>query len=134
MIKKQDLVKVRRYIAEVDKNYILATWLNGLRYGSSRFRQIESRFYFNTYNKLLNEILENPETEISIICFKDDPEVILAYAVFKADTLHWAFTKPAWRNLGFAKSIIPPSLKKVTHLTEKAKAYLPLGVTYEPLL
>lgn len=129
---KKDLVAIRKFDPETDINFIFSTWLKGLRFGNDWFLAIDSQTYFHNYQKVIEAIIAKPQTTIPIACFKEDPGVILAYAVLTGDKLHWAFTKPAWRQMGLAKSIIPKTLKTVTHLTKIGRAMLPAGVTFDP--
>lgn len=120
---KQTLVSIRDYQNE-DENFIFATWLQGLWHGNDWFREIDHDTYFSTYRKIIQSLLKRPSVSIKIACLKDDPSVILSYAVSEGETLHFIFTKEAWRKNGIATMLIPKNLSWVTHLTPAARAIL----------
>ena len=106
-----------------DKSFIFATWLRGLRYGNEFFAAIHKATYFRNYHAILEKLLTSGVT-IKVACLKEDPSVILAYSVFKGPRLDWVFVKAAWRGIGLAKSIIPPTIEKVSHLTKVGRSIL----------
>lgn len=118
-VEKSDLVAIR-YAAEEDRNFILATWLRGLYYGDTWFREVPKEIFMTEYHKILNNILASPNTKIYVACLIDDPDVILGYAVTNQaeTTLSWVFVKSAWRGIGIAKGLMPKSITSVTHLTK----------------
>jgi hypothetical protein len=69
------------------------------------------------YHKVINYLIDKKTINIRVACLKDDPTVILGYAIFEGDTLHWVFIKKSWRNIGLAKDLVPKDIKIVTHLT-----------------
>lgn len=117
MIDKTNLVTVRD-ATPGDRNFILATWLRGLRFGNDWFRIIPSDIYFTAYHAYIEAILAKPNTTVKIACLKDDTEVVLGYAVYTGDRLDWVFVKQAWRAIGLAKSLVPQSITSVSHLTK----------------
>jgi hypothetical protein len=120
---KTDLIAIRPGVLG-DKNFILATWLRGLRYGNDWFEAIDPDFYFKHYNAVLEHILTRPDAAIMVACLKDDPEVILGYSVFSGTRLDWVFVKKNWRAIGIAKSLIPPNIEVVSHLTRTGVSLL----------
>lgn len=89
------------------------------------------------YHKVLEKFLDNPRVTITVACLKDDPAVILGYSVAHVSNtgdqvLDWAFVKKAWRQIGIAKSLVPPNLKFVSHITKIGRAIKPPGVVYNP--
>lgn len=116
---KSELVAIRDYL-ESDKNFIFSTWLRGLYHGDSWFSEIPKDIFMKHYHKFIEYLLNHANTTVKVACLKDDPEVILGYAVLnKEDTLlHWVFCKSAWRNIGIAKSLVSQSVNTVTHLTK----------------
>lgn len=107
-----------RDVTASDLPFIYPTWLKGLRYGNSWFEAIDQGVYFAAYKLVIQRLLDTSTTKV--VCMADDPEIILAYAVYSQDqkTLHWAFTKDAWRNFGFQRQIVPATVTSVSHLTE----------------
>mgnify|MGYP006270041487 CR=1 FL=1 len=123
-----------RDLLEWDVNFIYQTWLKGLYYGSDFWKQMKGDTYYSTYKRLIERILVTPGTKVKIACLKEDPEVVIGYAVYTGDTLHWAFVKPQWRKMGIAKAIIPDTIKKVTHLTKVGKSLKPKAWEFNPFL
>lgn len=133
MLQKSDLVSVRDYLPG-DRNFILATWLRGLRYGNEWFEAVDQKIYFDFYNKVIEIILNRPDTQVKVACLKDDPEVILGYSVYTGGVLHWVFVKKAWRSIGIMKSLLPEGIVAVSHLTTVGKSILRRhpGVVFNP--
>lgn len=137
MIDKANLVEIRDF-RESDKHFIFSTFLRGLYYGDSWFSLIPKTVFMTKYHKVLEHIMNSPNTKVSVACLKDDPEVILGYAMLDAtgSTLHWVFCKKAWRSIGIAKSLVPDSISNVTHLTKTGKSILSTkpNVQFNPFL
>jgi GNAT superfamily N-acetyltransferase len=100
-----------------DTGFIYSTWLRGLRYGNSWFAETDREAYYKAYHKFIEDILARPAVFVTVACLKDDPETILGYSVHSSDKLHWVHVKKNWRGIGIAKSLIPDTVKSVTHLT-----------------
>lgn len=117
-MEKIKLVAIREGLPE-DRNFILATFLRGLYYGQSWFSEIPKDIFMKEYHKVAEHILAKPDTQVSIACLAEDPEVILGYALTSKDgsVIHFLFVKSAWRGIGIGKSLIPSSVKYATHLT-----------------
>lgn len=133
---KADLVTIRPYRPS-DLNFILATWLRGLRYGNEFFGAIESDAYFKTYHAVIEAMLGRPDTKVSVACLKDDEEVILGYAVVhKGHILDWVHVKTPWRHIGLAKNLVSDMLliTTATHLTKTGANILKKypGVVFNP--
>lgn len=110
---KKDLISIRK-IAEADKNFIYSTWLDGVYYGNDLYKTADKIQFKNKYKKFLYKVMENSKTEVQIACLKDDPDIILGYAVFEGSTLHFVYVKAAWRKIGLAKDLIPKDLKNIS--------------------
>lgn len=118
-VSRSSLVTVRQFVP-ADYNFIISTWLKGLRYGNEWFGMIEQKTYYEHQHMVIEKILEDPGTNIKVACLKADPEVILAYSILRKDdtVLDWTFCKSAWRGIGLAKSLVPLTVKTVTHVTK----------------
>lgn len=107
-----------------DKNFIMATWLKGLRHGNDWYSLIDQKAYFEVYPKVIESILASSYTEVRIACLRSDPEVILGYIVVdgkdpaQPTRAHWIFVKKAWRGIGIARLLTPTTITTVTHLTK----------------
>lgn len=102
-----------------DWNFVLATFLRGLYYGDTWFKEIPKAIFMAAYHTVIERLLTKPGVYIKVACLKDDPEVILGYAILadSGNTVHWVFCKSAWRKIGIAKSLVPETAKVATHLT-----------------
>lgn len=116
---KSDLFTIRESV-EGDKNFILATILRGLYYGESWFSEIPKARFMSEYHKVVEFLLNKPTTAVLVACLKDDPEIILGYAILtpSANIVHFVFCKKAWRNIGIAKALVPSNVTTATHLTK----------------
>lgn len=127
-IQKTDLVTIRQGV-ETDNNFILASWLRGLYYGDSWYRDIPKDIFMKNYHKVLTAVLCRESTIVLIACLKEDPDVILGYSVTHSKdnntVLDWVFVKSAWRNIGIGRSLVPTNMNSVTHLSKVGKALLP---------
>jgi hypothetical protein len=122
-IQKKDLVAVRDWVPG-DRNFILSTWLKGLRYGNEWFEAIDSKVYFDFYHKVIETILAHPLTTVKVACLADDSDVILGYSVSTGPCLNWAFVKKEWRSIGIGRDLVSKEITTVTHLTSLGKSIL----------
>lgn len=136
----KELMEIRNFNA-ADINFIFATWLNGLYYGNTWPKEMTENKagFFKTYQEVVRGILSKATVKVRIACLKDDPEVILGYAVMEPHEsgviLHWCFVKPVWRKLGIAKELIPQDqITAITHQTKLGKALKPKAWRYDPFL
>lgn len=130
---QKDLVSFRPH-AESDKNFIYATWLRGLYYGSEFFREMNQNQFFAIYQTLLDRLLSKPGLTIQVACLKEDSDVILGYAAFEPGILHFVFVKDVWRKMGIAKDLVPESIRITTHLTKVGRSLKPVTWTFNPFL
>ena len=133
---KSDLIAIRSVRPE-DMNFIYASWLRGLYYGDSVFSLVPKQIFMSNYHKVLDFLLKSNNTEITVACLKDDPEVILGYAVLSKNprTLHYVFVKKQWRSIGIAKGLIPGDINVATHFTKVGFSIMnKKGWTYNPFI
>lgn len=128
-----------------DRNFIFATWLRGLYYGDSWFTKIPKPIFMENYHRVIERILDQPNTHVKVACLADDPDVILGYSVYRqikvddadVNVLDWVFIKSAWRKIGIGKKLTPENLRAFTHLTKLAgdiiKVKIP-GLIFNPFL
>lgn len=137
MLDKRNLI-VTRPAVSADKNFILATWLRGLYYGSSLFQDIPKDVFMVNYHAFLTKLIAGPNQIIQVACLKDDPDTILGYAAYRSaagiNVLDYVFVKSAWRRIGIAKSLVPQPVHVVTHLTKVGKSLLTKEMVYNPFL
>lgn len=136
------LLNVRRG-EENDRNFIMATWLRGLYYGNSWFKEIDKDIFMANYHSIITNVLESPNTLIQVAVLNEDTDVILGYSIighlkFRKNVygrvLHWVFVKDAWRRLGIAKSLVPDDIDAATHLTAIGKQLKPKSMIFNPFL
>jgi L-amino acid N-acyltransferase YncA len=138
-LEKSSLVTLRAGNAN-DRNFILATWLRGLYYGDTWFREIPKAIFMENYHNILERVLDAGKVEVVVACLKEDPEVILGYSVLSRfnsqPVVHWVFVKAAWRKIGIAKSLIPKDTRYVTHLTKVGLSLIRRnpGIDFNPFL
>lgn len=134
-MEKKDLVTVRD-MQPGDRNFIFATWLRGLYYGNSFFGEMPKDAFMKHYHDVLEKLLTRPTPWVRVACLKDDPEVILGYAIGRVWpgelSLDWIFVKSPWRKIGIAKSLVPPGVTTITHLTKVGKALKPSAWVFNP--
>lgn len=104
-----------------DINFILSTWLMGIYYGNSWFREIDKDVFMAHYHDVIVNILNTKTTKVELIALKEDEDTVLGYSVIshahQKPVLHWVFVKKAWRNLGIAKRLVDEEIDICTHMT-----------------
>lgn len=128
-----NLVEIRNGVI-ADSDLIYATWLRPLYYDNDLFSEIGRDQYFKTYPKIIEKILERPAIWVRIACLKEDPDVILGYAVLEKDMLHWIYVKKAWRELGLAKKLVPPYIVQFSHATNLGLKLKPKDWIFNPFI
>lgn len=126
-----NLIKNRVGVLD-DRDFIYATWLRPFFYDNDYIGEIDRETYFEKYSKVIEFILKDSETQVTIACLKDDEEIILGYSVSKRNMLHWVYVKKAWRELGIGKSLVPRGTDTVTHLTELGRMVKPKDWKFDP--
>lgn len=103
-----DNLKIRG-LEDQDTDYILASWLRHYHNNSYFCKKIKKDVYYPRHEKIIKRILAHPATEVHVACNKDIPEVILSYLVLERaekPTLHFTYTKDAFRNIGLANELV----------------------------
>lgn len=133
---KSDLIAMRGFLPD-DQNLILATWLRGLYYSDTWYSEIPKSVFMKEYHEVLLKLLASPNTEIKIACLKEDPYVVLGYAVYSSphSALHWVYIKKNWRGIGLAKDLTPSSINTATHTTKVGLSVMKKkGISFNPFL
>jgi len=89
-----------------DKNFILATWLKGQRWGSQHYSWVPQDLYFDKYGPKIIEILKTPGVDIRIACDQEIPTWIAGYSIFKDHELYWIHVRKDYRGKGIAKLLL----------------------------
>lgn len=95
----------------------MATWLRGQRYGHPYFKAIDRKAYFAKYQGYINSLLQNPQVRVEVACLADEPEIILAYAVYAPGCVIWAYTKKPWRGKGLQKKLLKGDFRAFSGLS-----------------
>ncbi len=84
----------------------------------------------------MEAILDDFETTVKVAHLRDDPDVILGYAVYKNNRLDWVHVKKSWRNIGLANDLLPKDFSTVSHISTVGLAILRKtpGVRFNPFL
>lgn len=113
-----------RKATAADRNFIFATWLRGLYYGDTWFNRISKPIFMENYHKIIERLIDNPNTVVRVACLADDNDVILGYSVSRilnfgnnVAVVDWVFVKSAWRKIGIGKKLLPDQARACTHLT-----------------
>lgn len=114
-----------------DKNFIYATWLKGIYYGSW-CKEMDKEAFFSNYPRAIERIIANGT--VVVACLNSDKSVIIGYAIVRPNTLDYIFVKDAWRRQGIAASLLKGlSFTTYTHTTELGrKLAKKLKLTYNP--
>lgn len=88
-----------------DLAFIYATWVDSFRYDSCLGKSCRNQVFFPEYNKIVDSILQHPDTKVLVAQKPDEIDVIYGYLVYQGKSFHYAFTKEAFRKWGIAKSL-----------------------------
>lgn len=115
-------VVMLRLGVETDHPFVFGTWLRGLYYGNSFFRQIEKNEFMQNYSRVIQNVLFKPGVILRVACLRDEEDVICGYSLseelLQFQILHWIHIKPEWRKLGIAEDLIPEQTNVVTHVVD----------------
>ena len=100
-----------------DTNFILSAWIKSSYANITGYRE-----KYSAYHKGLESIIKRKYEDGSIIpvvaCLDSDPDFILGFAVFGTDyTLHYCFTKEAFKKLGVCKGLLAYIYKNKKEIT-----------------
>lgn len=136
-LQKKNLISIRDFYP-ADFNFIISTWLKGAYLGNNFYQLIDKKSYYQNYDPAVKRILQRKTTEVKVCCLKEDPGVILGYAVLEKrdiDILHWVFVKFVWRGIGIMKDLLEPyDIKATTHLTQRFIKTKPKRIKFDPFL
>lgn len=130
------LIVTRPWNLDTDKAFVLSTWLRGAYYGDSWFSLIPKDRFMQAYEPFLQKLLDTPGVDVTVACLAEDPDVLIGYVVHTNTVVHWMFVKKSWRKIGVAKSLLPPRVSCVSHLTSLGKKLLPKlpGAVFDPFI
>jgi hypothetical protein len=119
-----------------DAGFIFDSWLNSFRDYNPEAREVPKRIYFEMHRALLRELLER--ANVVVACGRETPEVILGWAAFEADSLHYLYVKSLYRGFDVTALLleaVPSSCRWFTHRTPKLqRVAAQRGLTFNPYL
>lgn len=91
-----------------DINYVINTWLRSYKEHSTWnvIRSMPNKEYNIRYRNIILSILSIPTVTLSIITPSEDPSIIIGYAVYETNTLHYIHIRKEFQKLGLAKHLI----------------------------
>lgn len=110
--------------SELPKEYepmVFARWLRSFRYGNRAMRNIHSGSFFKAYHGHVEELLAKPDSVVRLAVLSDDQDVVLGFSVCRESVLDYVHVQKDHRNQGIAKSLVPKSIKFITHMTNIAQ-------------
>jgi len=99
-------------------NVVFAKWLRSFRQGNDYVKLASPAKYYEAYHIYIERILRSPKTTIRFAVLTEDRDVILGFSVFQSNILHYVHVQKEVRKQGIARSLIPPSIDTITHLTK----------------
>lgn len=89
------------------KSLIYATWLRSYHSASLRTKTIPKDTFFREHHKVIDRILDRPETKVRLAVMPDDPSVVFGWAVTEGpDVVHYVYVKPSFRKYGIARALL----------------------------
>lgn len=105
-------VITREFRPATDSGMIFSTWRNSAYYGTSPPPRESGADFFRNLTKRINELLW--DATVRIACLQDDHNIIIGYSVCTGDHLEWVYVKPAYRECGIAKELVPSTVLTYT--------------------
>jgi hypothetical protein len=87
-----------------DESFVYSTWLKSLYHRSKLFNEVPADVFYANYHKHVEHLLR--VSTVRVACLTEDQDVILGWAAYNKNTLHYAFTKQVWRSQGIQKKIL----------------------------
>jgi hypothetical protein len=99
-------------------NLIRSSWLRSYKYGNEYFKLIDNDAYFTKYHNFVSQMLTRPNVKIRLAVLSDDVDVCLGWSVVQDDSiLQYVYVQKDYRKIGIGKSLVPPTIDTITHLT-----------------
>ncbi len=114
-------VKIRDFDPDKDQAFIYASWRNAAYYGSDE-RDDDAKGFFKRQTVFIRDVLK--KATVLIACVEDAPEVLLGYAVFTGNHLHWVYVKLEFRARGIGAALVPKDIETVSPYLTKIGAVI----------
>ena len=110
------MIKIRTFKPE-DYNFIITTWAKS-QYSDGPGAKEHYKLFHKGIADFFNKNLQSDDLIIYVAHTQDDEDFILGYAVFGNDyTLHYCFTKGAFKKMGIAKTLLNHFYKSKKQIT-----------------
>jgi hypothetical protein len=126
-----------RNVREDDLPHIYSTWIKSMRYGSMLGKSCRGGLFSSEYTQVIDYILNEDDSDITVACHKEDPHVVFGYLVYQPDALHFAYVKQEFRKFGILKSLIEESgfkLNKLPCFTHRTLCLKQITAKYPDLI
>jgi len=112
------LVKVLiRPFKPEDANFIISTWIKSSYSNATGYREKQST-YHKGLEHLIKKKYEAGELMPYVACLEGDEDLLLGFAVYGNDyTLHYCYTKEAFKRQGICKALLSFMLRNKTEIT-----------------
>lgn len=128
-----DRLMIRDHHEQTDNPYILKSWLRQM-YQTKPWCDSKKRLFYPHASDFVNSVVQAKCTRVLVICPKDDPEFIAAWAVFwklqSCTVLWWLHVRDIWRNRGIMKYIIDSTPKPAAYVLTRSHFGVDLGNKY----
>lgn len=132
----KDVTIVLRTADLNDQGFVMATWLNGMRYGNWQFEQIPKDYYFKGYAEHIKKILMMPNTKIVVAVLQHDPRIIIGYMVHTGAAAHFIYVKNDFRHHGIGRLMFNTvHITTCTSTTKIGKSLIKkIGLQFNPFM
>lgn len=108
-----------------DHNFVLATMLRAIKYGSDYFRAMDRTSYFKGFSTHIRRLLNGPG-RLKVASLPGDvgeDDLILGYALLSSNVLHFIYVKSAFREQGVARALLADeNIKYVSQMTSAGES------------
>ena len=117
-------------------NLIYSRWLRSLRFGNDYYKLIDSKAYYDSYQKHVAYLIHHPEAVVKLAVLSDDHDIVLGFSVSRNYILDYVHVHKDQRRQGIGTSLVPKDITVVTHLTKTALLIWPKhpNVTFNPFI
>lgn len=105
-----------------DLGLIYSSWMNIYRDGGKVHPAINQRLHHD-HHAVVEELLETGECRV--LCSAQDPDLIVGFAVFSGDCLHWVGVKKVYWRMSAARMLLAGlPLARCSHMTDRGSRLL----------
>lgn len=98
---------VIRPIKPEEMRFVHGTWHDSyFPFLKDRFK-VEYDVYQAGQQRIMDNILERPDTRVMVAHFQLVPDELLGYSVYEKDVLHHIYVKPPYRRKHVAQKLVP---------------------------